>query len=77
MKLPLIGKFLEKRSTLNEFDKWLERLIAGKASSAGVNVDADTAIQIVAVFACIRLLSETISSLPFPVYKKLEKGREK
>lgn len=43
---------------------------------AAVNVTEETAMQLSAVWACVRLLSETVASLPVTVYRKTEKGRE-
>lgn len=44
--------------------------------SAAVTVTEDTAMQVSAVWACVRLLSETVASLPFNVYRKTNDGRE-
>lgn len=46
------------------------------ASSSAVAVTEDTALQLSAVWACVRLLSETVASLPGNVYKQTENGRE-
>jgi len=43
-------------------------------STAGVNVNEKTAMRNTAVFACIRILSETPASLPLIVYHRLDKG---
>lgn len=40
----------------------------GRASKAGVTVTRESAMQSSAVYACVRLLSETIASLPFNVH---------
>lgn len=40
-------------------------------------VTEEGALAITAVWACVRILSETISSLPIHLYKRTEKGREK
>ena len=53
--------------------------IAGPATyddDAAVSVTEDTAMQISAVWACVKLLSETVASLPVSVYKKTPTGRE-
>lgn len=43
---------------------------------AGVVVNEDTAQAFSAVGACVRIISETLGSLPWPVYRKLQAGRE-
>jgi len=48
----------------------------GYQEAAAVSVTEDTAMQVSAVWACVRLLSETVASLPFNVYRKTPNGRE-
>lgn len=45
------------------------------AEDAAVSVTEETALQVSAVWACVRLLSETVASLPLRVYKKTPDGR--
>lgn len=48
------------------------------ATKSGVRVDADSAMRISAVFGCIRIISETLASLPNIVYKRLaDDGKER
>lgn len=57
---------------------WLVDMFTGGTKSAtGVNVTPDRALQASAVYACCRVLSETIASLPLHVYKRLDRGKEK
>ncbi|MDX2390180.1 phage portal protein [Streptomyces sp. DK15] len=42
----------------------------GVVTSAGQKVDASSALQVSAVFGCIRLLSETIATLPVATYSR-------
>ena len=44
---------------------------------SGKNVNERTAMQTTAVYACVRILSETIASLPLHTYKYTEDGKEK
>jgi HK97 family phage portal protein len=48
----------------------------GYQEAAAVSVTEDTAMQVSAVWACVRLLSETVASLPVNVYRKTADGRE-
>lgn len=48
----------------------------GYATASPVEVNEDSAMQLSAVWACVRLLSETVASLPVNVYRKTPKGRE-
>ena len=46
-------------------------------TSSGKHVDERTAMQTSAVYACVRILSETIASLPLHTYVRTDKGKEK
>lgn len=48
----------------------------GYGYASSVEVTEETALQVSAVWACVRLLSQTVASLPLLVYKKTDKGRE-
>jgi HK97 family phage portal protein len=64
----------EKRAT-NQF---VEPLIPGRpaySSPAGVVVSSETAIRMSTVYACVRLLGDTISSLPMGAY--VRRGRQR
>ena len=74
MKIPLISKWLEKRSQLTDPPPWLLRAFNGLPLKSGVSVNESTALKMTAVYSCVRVLSETISSLPFPVYRRLPNG---
>jgi len=64
-----------KRSANNQY---VEPLIPGRPqfqSLAGVTVDSETAIRMSTVYSCVRLLSDTVSSLPVGAY--VRRGRER
>ena len=46
-------------------------------SSAGKSVTAQTAIQLSTAYACVRVISETVASLPLGVYESTGNGNEK
>ncbi len=71
---PLSIKF-ERRSSLANPEQWLIDWFSGGAQSAsGVTVNERTALQSTAVFSCVRVLAETVASLPLPVYRRLSGG---
>jgi len=47
------------------------------STSSGKTVNERTALQTTAVYACVRILSETIASLPLHTYRYTENGKEK
>lgn len=53
-----------------------ERRFFVSQRQAGVTVTEDTAPAFSAVSACTRLIAETLASLPWPTYRKLNAGRE-
>jgi HK97 family phage portal protein len=47
------------------------------STTSGKTVNERTAMQTTAVYACVRILAETIASLPLHTYKSTEDGKEK
>lgn len=54
---------------------WLVELFGGSTSSAGVRVNSTTAMQLSAVYASVRVISETVASLPVGLFKREDRGR--
>lgn len=53
-------------------DFWYSR--PGYATDSGMRVSPEAAMQLSAVFACVRVCSETLGSLPLVVYRRLPDG---
>lgn len=80
----LLEKLIEKRAESVNLghprDPALARIFRffGMETAAGVTVTADNAPETVAVMACVKVLSETMGSLPMVLYKKADNdGKEK
>lgn len=76
----IFRRLFEKRNNDSDLlnpKQWLLNAMGGSKSLTGVNVNETTAMNLSAVYACIRIISETIASLPLNVYKRLPKGKEK
>ena len=69
--------FVLFRSHPRNPDYWLRRLLGGIESEAGIQVSEETAMSYSAVYACVRIIAETIASLPLNVYKRINSGKEK
>lgn len=69
----------ERRSTLaNPDDELVNALTLGGPTATGIHVTPDRAMQLSAVWACVRLIAETVASLPLEVYRRLpDGGRER
>ena len=67
------------RSNLATPEQWvIDWLTGGIETPSGVQVDADTALHYGPFFAGIRLISEDVGNLPFPVYRRLDpRGKER
>lgn len=64
-------------ATLAKPSPELREALGGLMSKVGIRVNSKNAVQVTAVFACVRLIAENIASLPLPLYRKTEKGKEK
>ena len=65
----------EKRTNDSQ---WVEPLIPGRPAymaPSGIEVTADSAIRMSTVYACVRLLGDTISSLPLGAYVRRGRNR--
>jgi len=56
-------------------DNWLNELFSNKTTS-GSNVSEETALKFSAVYSCVRIISETIGSLPFNLKQYTNNGSE-
>ncbi len=73
----MISLLLPKRtttrlSTLKDPEDWLVGAIGGTKTSAGVRVNPNSALSLIAYFAAIRAISEDIAKLPLPLYRRLK-----
>lgn len=59
---------------LTDSDFWAE--FFGSSSAAGVPVNHQTVLKLSAVWSCVRLISETISTLPLSMYERRVAVRE-
>jgi len=71
---PAVDVFDKKGSTEILTSKDLAILMQGQSSTAGVSVGPDNAMRYVTVWACIRLLAESIAQMPIHLYRKLPDG---
>ena len=74
----LTGHFEDFRqidtSTLSDPRQWLVDFWGGSDTKTGIKVNEMTAMQCTTVLACVRILSETLASLPLIVYRRLTGG---
>ena len=77
MKIPFLSRLFPSRaSPQNSFWSSPYSFFFG-ISSSGKSVNEKTALQTTAVYACVRILAETIASLPLHTYRYSTGGKEK
>ncbi|MHC1731980.1 MAG: phage portal protein [Bacteroidales bacterium] len=77
MRIPLLTKYFQSRAgPTNSLFGSAYSFFFG-STIAGKTVNEKTAMQTSAVYACVRILAETIASLPLQIYKRTETGKEK
>lgn len=69
--MSLISLFAHREtSTLSSPSRWLLDMFGGNVSSSGISVTSERALAHTAVYDCVNILSQSIASLPFSVYKR-------
>lgn len=69
--------FFKNAVTLARPSPDLRESLGSRISKTGIRVNSKNAVQVTAVFACVRLISESIASLPLSLYRKTSSGKEK
>lgn len=52
-------------------------LLRGQNTFAGMAVSPESALRATAVYACVRVLAESVAQLPLPIYRRLERGKRR
>ena len=65
---------LERRGWGNADDRWYSPIGSLSPSKAGVYVSDETAMRCATVYACVRVLAESIASLPVHLYERQSDG---
>lgn len=80
MKIPLIPRivsyFMSRAGPRYSLWSNIASFFFGSTTSGKI-VNEHTAMQTSAVYACVRILSETIASLPLHTYRQTPTGKEK
>ena len=67
----------EQESSVTNPSRWFINWLGGGETSSGELVDEETAMKMAAVYACVRVLSQSVAKLPIHVYKKEGSKKEK
>lgn len=68
-----ISSSTEPRGPLDDF--WY--MPVGLPTAAGVLVSSDQALRLSIVYACVKVLAETVAQLPLILYRRLDRGKER
>ena len=77
MKIPIISKLWEPRAAPKNSLIGSSYSFFFGGTSSGKTVNERTAMQTTAVYSCVRILAETVASLPLHTFKHTEGGKEK
>ena len=77
MKIPIISKLWEPRAAPKNSLIGSSYSFFFGGTSSGKTVNERTAMQTTAVYSCVRILAETVASLPLHTFKHTESGKEK
>ncbi len=72
-----ISRSRESRSTLQQPSSWLGDALGAGPTVAGVAISERNALGIAAVWAAVRVLSESVAALPLVVYRRDGRARER
>lgn len=75
--LSKVLSYFTRKSGLARPEKWLKEVFGVEETWSGAEVSPETAMQISAVAACVRLLSESVASLPLFVYRRTAEDKLK
>lgn len=80
----IFSKIFEKRSNriaegtpASRPERWFLDFIGGEPTYSGKQINEWTALNSSAVFGCIRILSETVASVPLHLYRRTDKGKDR
>lgn len=74
---PVVRATLENPATKVTPERLVEIMEVGSASEAGVHVTGESALRLAAVFTCVRIIAQTIATLPREVIEIEEDGDRK
>lgn len=71
MEFKLFGKKIRFTLSSASEESWIRELVGATPTSTGISVTPENSLQFSAVYACVRVISDQISSFPKGVYKRV------
>ena len=79
--MSFLDAVMETRATvgagMHPRDPLLVEWLGGRETISGASITPQSALNISPWYSCVRILSETIASLPIITYRRLDRGRER
>src|SRR5579859_7538974 len=73
--LTILSPKRTERRSLADPQPWVIQMLGrGSQTSSGAWVNPDTALRFTAVFAAVRIIAESIATMPLNVYRQLDSG---
>lgn len=67
-------RLFRRKTTLANPALWLIDAFGGTKATSGISVSADSSMRCAAVYACVRVLAESVAQLPLILYRRLPNG---
>lgn len=61
-------------TSLKDPGEWLTRWFGGGTTTTGATVTPETSLRALAVYACVRIIAESVASLPIFIYRRRDDG---
>lgn len=66
-----------RNSARSRYEEFIKGNDVDGAALSGVYISEQAAMQVSTVYACVRVIAEDVASLPFSLYKRLPRGKDK
>lgn len=73
----MLFQFLRREGRTHDASDFNRAIFGVETSHSGVSVTQDSALKLIPVYACVRLISESVASLPAGVYRNQDENRVK
>ncbi len=73
--MSILGRLFGRRDwSIDKLDQMIDLATLGFPTATGKQVGPGTALYCEPVYACVRVIADTVSTLPFPLYRRLDEG---
>jgi len=73
----VLSSLFETRTHPSNPADWFMKMFGGTETAAGVEVTNQNSLEVSAVYACVRVLAETVGMLPLILYERAGRGKQR